>query len=175
MMHAKCKLLECLRETRWYFNVRYPQIGVSEVLRSYSRNTTFQSLHMSYSECFTQTEAALAALNDIVALIVKQLDTVQSKSRTPIPCEVPHASSKSPNPSLTYFMKPAAPDDFGGDWDKGCMFLNLCDLYFALALHWFQDNATRILLSTWLEGTMLRPEVWCGDSDSKGVGLGFNF
>ena len=110
-----------------------------------SRASTFRSLHMSYSKHFAQTEATLMALNNVVALIVKQLDTVQSKSRTPVPCNIPHAPSKSPNPSLTYFMKPAAPDNFAGDRDKGHAFLHSCDLYFALAPHRFPDNVMRIL------------------------------
>lgn len=100
---------------------------------------------MSYSERFARTEAALAALNDVVALIVKQLDTVQSKSRTPVPCDMPHTPSKSPNPSPTHFAKPATPDDFAGDRDKGRAFLNSCNLYFALAPHRFPDDVTRIL------------------------------
>ena len=107
--------------------------------------STFRSLHMSDSERFARTEAALAALNDVVALIVKQLDTVQSKSRTPVPCDMPHTPSKSPNPSPTHFAKPATPDNFAGDRDKGCAFLNSCNLYFALALHRFPDDVTRIL------------------------------
>ena len=37
------------------------------------------------------------------------------------------------------------------------------------------NRAFAEVLSTWLEGTILRPEVRYGDSDSKGVGLGFNF
>ena len=76
------------------------------------------------------------ALNDVVALIVKQLDTVQSKLQTPVLCNVPHAPSRSLNPSpATHFAKPAAPDNFAGNQDKGHTFLNLCDLYLALAPH----------------------------------------
>ena len=42
-------------------------------------------------------------------------------------------------------MKLAAPDDFAGNQDKGHMFLNLWDLYFALAPHQFPDDKARIL------------------------------
>ena len=74
-------------------------------------------------------------LNDLVALIVKQLDIVQSELQTSVLCDVPHTHSKSLNPSPNHFTKPAAPDDFTGDRDKGCAFLDSCDLYFTLALH----------------------------------------
>ena len=50
---------------------------------------------MSNSKHLVQTETTLAALNNVVALIVKQLDPVQSESQTPVPCNIPQALPKS--------------------------------------------------------------------------------
>ena len=70
------------------------------------------------------------ALNDIVTLLVKQLDNVQSKLQAPVHHDVPHTPLKQLKTSPAHFAKPVNPNKFTGDRDKGHTFLNLCDLYF---------------------------------------------
>jgi hypothetical protein len=42
-------------------------------------------------------------------------------------------------------IKPSSPNDFGGDCTKEQMFLNLCKLYVALALHQFTNDNMEIM------------------------------
>ena len=84
------------------------------------------------------------ALND-VTLLVKQLDTVQLKLKAPVHHDTPHTPSKQPKTLPAHFMKPVNHNKFADDHDKGHAFLNLCNLYFALAPHRFTNDEARIL------------------------------
>ena len=90
-------------------------------------------------------EVTIVALNDIVTLVVKQLDTVQLKSQAPGHRNTPHTPSKQPKTLPAHSVKPTNPNKFAGDCDEGCTLLNSCNLYFALTPHRFADNEARIL------------------------------
>jgi len=61
---------------------------------------------------------------------------------TPVP-ELPEEQIL--NAGSTWHIKPACPNEFGGDRMKGRAFLNSCELYIGLAPHQFVDEHVKIM------------------------------
>jgi hypothetical protein len=58
---------------------------------------------------------------------------------------IPERSPRSERRSDTRHLKPATPNDFGGDRTKGRAFLNSCELYQALVPSQFADDHAKIM------------------------------